>query len=103
MFAIIETGGKQYKVEPGTIVDIEKLEAEVASKVTFDRVVLVDDGDKTNIGQPYVQGATVVASVLNHVKDEKKIVFKFKPKTGYKKKAGHRQPLTTIKVEAVNG
>jgi len=103
MFAIIETGGKQYKVEAGTIIDIEKLEAEVASKVTFDKVVLVDDGGKTNIGQPYVQGATVVASVLNHIKDEKKIVFKFKPKTGYKKKAGHRQPLTTIKVEAVNG
>ncbi len=103
MFAIIETGGKQYKVEAGTIIDIEKLEGEIASKFTFDKVVLVDNEGQTKIGQPYVEGATVVAAILNHIKDDKKIVFKFKPKTGYKKKAGHRQLLTTIKVETVNG
>ena len=103
MFAIIETGGKQYKVEAGTIIDIEKMEGEISSKLTFDKVVLVDNEGQTKIGQPYVEGATVVAVILNHIKDDKKIVFKFKPKTGYKKKAGHRQLLTTIKVETVNG
>lgn len=102
MFAIIETGGKQYKVEEGTIIDVEKLDAEAQGTVTFDRVLLVENGGEVQVGQPFVAGATVSATVLNHVKDDKKIVFKFKPKTGYKRKAGHRQPLTTIKVSAIN-
>ncbi|NDC82956.1 50S ribosomal protein L21 [bacterium] len=101
MFAIIETGGKQYKVEEGTIIDVEKLEVEAQGSVTFDKVLLVQSGEKTQVGQPYVSGASVSATVLNHVKDDKKIVFKFKPKTGYKRKAGHRQPLTTIRVSAI--
>ncbi|NBV42747.1 50S ribosomal protein L21 [bacterium] len=102
MFAIIETGGKQYKVAAGTIIDVEKLEAEPNTTLTFDKVLLVSGNGEPKIGQPYVEGASVKATVLNQVKDDKVIVFKFKPKTGYKRKAGHRQPLTTIKVESIS-
>lgn len=102
MFAIIETGGKQYKVSAGTIIDIETIEGQPSDGFTFDKVLLVDNQGEVKIGQPYVQGATVSATILNHVKDDKKIVFKFKPKTGYKRTAGHRQPLTTVKIEAIN-
>jgi large subunit ribosomal protein L21 len=102
MFAIIETGGKQYKVQAGTILDIETLDGQPTDQFIFDKVLLVDNSGAIKVGQPYVDGATVTATILNHVKDDKKIVFKFKPKTGYKKTAGHRQPLTTIKVDAIN-
>ena len=102
MFAVIETGGKQYKVENGTIVDIEKLELEPQQEVTFDKVLLVFDGKSTKIGTPYVSGASVKAKVLNQVRDDKVIVFKFKRKTGYKRTRGHRQKMTTIKVESIS-
>ena len=102
-FAIVETGGKQYKVQSGTIIDIEKIEAEPNSTVSLDKVLLVAISDKdVKIGQPYIEGAKVEAVVLNQIKDTKKIVFKFKAKTGYRKKVGHRQPLTTIRVEAIS-
>jgi large subunit ribosomal protein L21 len=99
--AIIETGGKQYKVKAGTILDIEKISADENNKVSFDKVLLVSDGKKTTFGKPYINGATVEASLLNQIKGDKLIVFKFKRKTGYKLKQGHRQQLSTIKVEKV--
>lgn len=102
-FAIIETGGKQYKVQQGTILDVEKLEAEQNANFTFDKILLVSSGSGVKVGQPYVEGVSVVATVLNQIKDEKKVVFKFKSKIGYRKKIGHRQPLTTIRVETIQG
>ena len=101
MFAVIETGGKQYKVQIGTIVDIEKLEVPAQEVVAFDKVLLISDGDNVHIGTPYVEGASVCAKVLNHVRDDKIIVFKFKRKTGYKRTKGHRQKMTTIKIESI--
>ncbi len=102
MFAVIETGGKQYLVESGTIVDIEKLEAQPADSYTFDKVLLISDGNELKLGKPFIEGAKVTAKVLNQVKADKIIVFKFKPKTGYKRTQGHRQKLTTIKVESIS-
>jgi len=101
MFAVIETGGKQYKVEDGLIIDIEKIDGEPTSFVTFDKVLLHFDGKTTQIGTPYIEGYKVTAKVLNQIRDKKKIVFKFKSKTGYKKKQGHRQSLTTIKIDSI--
>lgn len=102
MFAVIETGGKQYIVEENTIIDIEKIETSENTPVTFDKVLLLNDGKDTQIGQPYLEGVTVEASVLEELKDSKKIVFKFKPKTGYKKKTGHRQQLTRVRITKLN-
>lgn len=101
MLAIIETGGKQYTVKPGTIIDIETINTEIGNTVSFDKVLLFSEGDKVQIGQPYVKNATVNAKVLNQVKADKVVVFKFKRKTGYQKKQGHRQAMTTIKVEEI--
>ncbi len=103
MFAIIETGGKQYRVSEGTLVDIELLEQEPASSVVFDKVLLVFDGKTTKIGAPFIEGATVNATILNHYKDDKVTAFKLKRKTGYKRTKGHRQHLTTIKVSSIKG
>lgn len=103
MFAVIETGGKQYKVEKGTIIDIEKLPVEKNTDVKFENILLISDGKDVKIGQPYVKGASVTATVLNQIKSEKTIAFKFKRKIGYQKKSGHRQKLTTIKIEAIAG
>ncbi len=102
MFAVIETGGKQYKVSEGLILDIEKLEVELASTVTFDKVLLYYNGKDTQIGAPHLEGVKVSATVLNQHKDDKKIVFKMKKKTGYKRTRGHRQQLTTIKIQGIS-
>jgi large subunit ribosomal protein L21 len=100
-FAIIETGGKQYKVSSGTILEFEKLEGEAQKSVTFDKVLLVSDGKDVKIGQPYVEGAKVKGTILEQKRDKKVLVFKFKKKTGYKKTQGHRQYLTTVKIDAI--
>nr|WP_072513775.1 50S ribosomal protein L21 [Ndongobacter massiliensis] len=102
MYAIIETGGKQYRVEEGQSLKVEKLAAEVGDSVTFDQVLLVG-GDELNIGQPYVDGAKVTASVLEQGKNKKIVVGKFKAKKGYRRKRGHRQPYTMVKVESIVG
>ena len=98
--AIIETGSKQYLVKEGTVIDVEKLDLEKGS-VSFDKVLLIKKGKTTKVGRPYLEGVSVKASVLNQVKSPKLIVFKFKKKTGYKKKQGHRQNLTTVKIESL--
>ncbi|MCP4049743.1 MAG: 50S ribosomal protein L21 [bacterium] len=101
MFAVIETGGKQYKVEEGTILDLEKLEGNKSDNIVFEKVLLVADKNNTEIGCPDIEGVTVSATILNQIKGKKEIVFKFKPKTGNKKKQGHRQKLTTVKIEKI--
>ena len=103
MHAIIETGGKQYKVAEGDTLYIEKLPQEAGETVTFDKVLAVLDGDKATFGAPVVDGAKVTASVVKNGKGKKIIVFKYKPKKGYRRKQGHRQPYTKVtigKIEA---
>ncbi len=100
MYAIIATGGKQYKVEVGTEVMVEKLDAEIGTNVDFD-VLLMADGDSVQIGRPVLEGVTAKAEVLEHGKGKKVIVFKYKPKKDYRKKQGHRQPYTKVKVLSI--
>jgi len=102
MYAIIETGGKQYKVQEGDVLFIEKLVAEEGSVVNFDKVLAVSKEGSVNFGSPVVSGANVSAKILNHGKEKKVIVFKYKPKKGYRKKNGHRQPYTKVQIEKIN-
>lgn len=101
MYAFIKTGGKQVKVEVGQEIYVEKLDVEVDETVTFNEVLLVG-GEKTIVGKPLVEGATVKAKVLKQGKGKKIIVYKYKPKTNYKKKQGHRQLYTKLLVESIN-
>jgi large subunit ribosomal protein L21 len=99
MFAVIKTGGKQYKVSPGDKIKIEKLDVPEGKEIAFDQVLLtVDDKGKTKIGTPLVKGAQVKAKVLRHGKGKKIVVFKYKAKKRYKKKMGHRQPFTEVEI-----
>jgi len=102
MYAVIETGGKQYKVSEGDVVFIEKLDAEEGATVKFDKVLVVG-GESTVIGAPVVEGASVDAEVLQQGKGKKIIVFKYKPKKGEKTKQGHRQPYTKVQIKKING
>ncbi|RCX18895.1 LSU ribosomal protein L21P [Anaerobacterium chartisolvens] len=102
MYAIIETGGKQYKVQEGDVVFVEKLAAEEGLQVTFDKVLAVSKEGSVEFGAPLVKDATVTAKVLGHGKDKKVIVFKYKPKKGYRRKQGHRQPYTKVTIEKIN-
>ena len=101
MYAIIATGGKQYKVAEGDIINVEKLGVEAGANVTFDQVLAVNDGS-LKVGQPTVAGATVTASVVKEGKAKKVIVYRYKRKTGYHKKNGHRQQYTQVKIEKIN-
>ncbi len=103
MYAIIETGGKQYKVSEGDIIFIEKLEVAEEDVITIDKVIAVGGENGINVGAPYVNGASVSAKVLKQGKDKKIVVFKMKPKKGYRKKQGHRQPYTKIQIEKISG
>ncbi len=102
MYAIFETGGKQYKVQEGDVLFIEKLEAENDSVVTFDKVVTVGEGKKLKVGKPYLKGASIDATVIKSGKEKKIIVFKMKSKKNYRKKQGHRQPYTKIQISSIN-
>ena len=100
MHAIIVTGGKQYKVAEGDVITVEKLGVEAGQDYTFDKVlVLAKDGD-VKIGAPYVEGAAVTASVIGDGKEKKVVVYKYKPKKGFHKKKGHRQPFTKLQIKA---
>jgi large subunit ribosomal protein L21 len=104
MYAIVETGGKQYQVEAGQIVDVERLQAEIGDVVELDQVLLVsgDDGDdEVQVGQPRVEGARVRATVLRQDRGRKVIVFKYKPKERYRRKAGHRQSYTRLRIDEI--
>ncbi len=102
MTAIIETGGKQYKVAEGDTLYIEKLPVEAGDNVTFDKVLAVIDGDKATFGTPVVAGAKVDASVVKNGKGKKIIVFKYKPKKNYRRKQGHRQPYTKVTIGKIH-
>ena len=102
MYAIIETGGKQYKVSVGDVVFVEKLDVNEGDTYTFDKVLAISDENGSVIGEPYIDKATVGGMVLAQGKDKKIIIFKYKPKKGYKKKTGHRQPHTKIQIESIN-
>ncbi|EEG78133.1 50S ribosomal protein L21 [Dethiobacter alkaliphilus] len=101
MYAIIETGGKQYRVEEGSVLDVELLAAEVGTDVGFDRVLAVKKDDKFEVGKPFVQGALVHGKVLEHGKAKKIVVFKYKAKKNYRRKQGHRQPHTRVLIEKI--
>lgn len=101
MYAVIETGGKQYRVAPGDTVEIELLEAEAGKPVTFDRVLLVANDGKCSVGSPTVSTATVVGDVVEHFRGEKKIAFKMKRRKGYHRTVGHRQELTRVKISEI--
>jgi len=102
MYAIIKTGGKQYMVNEGDVLTIEKLDVEAGAKISFDEVLAVGGNGDVKIGNPVVAGASVEATVIGNGKARKIIVFKYKPKKDYRKKQGHRQPYTKVKIEKIN-
>ncbi|MGI5876018.1 MAG: 50S ribosomal protein L21 [Dethiobacteria bacterium] len=101
MFAIIETGGKQYKVSEGSICKIEKLSADVGQETVFENVLAIEDGADLAVGNPYMEGARVLGKVLSHGKRRKIVVFKYKAKNNYRKKQGHRQPYTEVMIQKI--
>ena len=101
MYAIIKTGGKQYVVEEGKVISIEKLDVEAGAEVTFDEVLLIS-GDDVKIGQPNVAGAKVTGKVLEQGKERKIRIFKYNPKKGYRKRQGHRQPYTKVEIGKIS-
>ena len=102
MYAIIKTGGKQYCVEEGKVITIEKLDVEAGAEVAFDEVLLVS-GDSVKIGQPTVAGAKVTGKVLERGKGAKIRIFKYKAKSNYRRRQGHRQPFTKVQIEKIEG
>ena len=101
MYAVIESCGKQYKVAEGDVVFFEKLDAEEGKKVTFDKVILVSDEGKVQVGNPYVKSMKVEGKVVSHGKGKKIIVFKMKAKKNYRRKQGHRQPYTKVEITSI--
>ena len=102
MFAVIETGGKQYRVEEGSMLTVEKLDAEVGSSVEFDRVLLVANGEEVNIGSPTVENAKVNGEVVEQGRHKKVRVIKFKRRKNYLRRAGHRQHFTAVKITGIS-
>ena len=102
MYAVIEVGGKQYKVSEGDVIFIEKLEAAEGESVTFDKVLVLADGEDVKFGAPAVEGASVTAKVEKQGKAKKIYVFKMKRKKNYRRKKGHRQPFTKVTIEKIN-
>ena len=103
MYAVIETGGKQYKVSQGDVIYIEKLDVEAGAEVSFDKVLLIGEGSDVKVGAPLVDGVSVAAKVIKNDKAKKVVVYKYKPKKGYHKKQGHRQPYTKVEITKING
>ncbi len=101
MYAVLETGSKQYRVSAGDTLQIERLPVEAGQPVTFDRVLLVSNEGKVSVGAPTVSNATVLADVVEHIRGEKKIAFKMKRRKGYHKTIGHRQELTVVKIKEI--
>ena len=102
MYAVIKTGGKQYRVQQGDVIFVEKIDAQADEAVTFEEVLLVGDGETAKIGTPVVEGAKVEGKVLAQVKSRKIVVYKYKAKKNERKKQGHRQPYTKIEITAIN-
>ena len=102
MYAVIETGGKQYRVQEGDVITVEKLNVEAGETVTFDKVLVLGEGKDIKVGAPYT-GDVVTGSVVENGKGQKVIIFKYKAKKDYRKKQGHRQPYTMVKIESLTG
>ena len=102
MYAVLETGGKQYRVASGDTLEVERLDVEAGKPVTFDRVLLVNNEGKVSVGSPTVSGASVVADVVEHKRGKKVTTFKMKRRKGYHKTIGHRQELTVVQVKTIN-
>jgi large subunit ribosomal protein L21 len=103
MYAVIETGSKQYRVSAGDTLQVELLAVEAGKTVNFDRVLLVNNDGKLSVGSPTVASATVVADVVEHIRGEKKVTYKMKRRKGYRKTIGHRQELTVVKIKEIKG
>ena len=101
MYAIVETGGKQYQVEEGRYVDVELLDGEKDAKIVFDKIVMIVNGKKSKVGQPYVSGASAEGKIVLHDKSKKVIVYKQRPKKGYRKKQGHRQGFARVMISKI--
>ena len=102
MYAVINTGGKQYKVSPGEEVKFEKLEGQAGDSVTFDRVLLTSDGENIKVGQPYLDNSKVIGKITHQGKNRKIVVFKYKKRKGYRRKHGHRQHFTLVKIASID-
>jgi large subunit ribosomal protein L21 len=102
MYAVLSSGGKQYRVEAGSTLELERLTAEPGATITFDRVLLLADGDRVTVGTPLVEGATVSGTVLGEALGPKLVIFKFRQKVKYRRKRGHRQHLTRVRIDAIN-
>ena len=101
MYAVVETGGKQYKVTVGETVDVERLKADIGETVELDRVLMIADGEQVQVGSPVVDGASVSATVVDHDRARKVIVFKYRPKQRYRRKTGHRQDYTRLRIDEI--
>ena len=102
MYAVITSGGKQYRIEPGTKLSVELLAGDAGGSVTFDRVLLIGDGDEVTVGTPTVPGASVSATVLGEELGPKLVIYKFKQKVKYRRRTGHRQHLTSVRIDTIN-
>jgi large subunit ribosomal protein L21 len=102
MYAVIATGGKQYKVQQDDVIDIERLEGEVGAKVTFDEILALGEDGNIELGSPKMEGASVEGEIIDQFRGKKLTVFKFKRRKGYQKKQGHRQELTKVRIAAIN-
>ncbi len=102
MYAVVSSGGKQYRVEAGSMLTLERLDGEPGTSFTFDRVLLIGDGDQVTVGTPVVAGASVSATVIGEALGPKLVIFKFKQKVKYRRRTGHRQHLTRVRIDAIN-
>jgi len=102
MYAVIKTGGKQYRVSEGDVLQVEKLAGKAGDEISFAEVLLVGDGDATKVGKPVVKGAAVKAQIVSHGRDRKIVVFKMKRRKNYRRKTGHRQPFTQVKITGIS-
>ena len=102
MYAVVHTGGKQYKVQKGETLRIEKIPGEVGSAVTFDKVLMVADGEEIRVGQPVLENVKVQASIVEQDKAKKVLVFKYKRRKRYRRRQGHRQPYTAIRIDGID-
>ncbi len=102
MYAVIETGGKQYRVQEGDVITIEKLKVSAGDNITFDKVLVLSDGQNVQVGTPILEAAKVFGTVVENGKGEKVIIFKYKSKKDYRKKQGHRQPYTMVKIDSLS-
>ncbi len=101
MYAVIKTGGKQYRVTPGDLVKVEKVDGNIGDEVSFDKVLMFSDGDNVNLGKPYLEDIKVNGRIASHGKNRKVVVFKYKRRKGYRRRKGHRQDFTLVKIEDI--